>query len=255
MVVGFLIMGSAFADLSIVKRVTPRMAEDYIQSIPEAEWTDYVKQHGVSYTYDGGYVSSPSLTGAASTDRSRFAWSYHDQIFYTDISAFRSDNTPSPLCQPNAPQDKALDSMECETVLHQFKECHLFLFNVDRKLIGVQPLHIPQPDYIDAKPSCYEVHAVAPAQVVPDAMLIVISYNDSRWTCNASGPSCYTGNPLYDPDPLYKTTFLIRFSTDESGKIVTRHDDTCLPPLNKYATIASARKALKQAGPACTGAK
>lgn len=242
----FLYGTSVQAQITLERSVSPRQAELYVRSIPLGEINAYVQQHGAPYVYDDGRVSQTGLTAA--TSQTEYAWKFEGlDFFYSYIKAFRPDVTPPPLCRVDAPYDKALIESDCINATVSFVQCHLFIFDVNRKLIAVQPLTIPQPDYIEAKPSCFDVHAIAPAQVVKDGMLIVVSYYDSRWTCNA-GQYCASNNPAAFPDPLYKTTFLVRFDKDAEGKLVLSQDDSCLGSLNNYATIASARKALKKAG-------
>ena len=113
--------------------------------------------------------------------------------------------------------------------------------------MAVQPLYIPQPDFIKAKPGCFDVYAMAPAKVVKDGMLIVAGYYDSRWTCD-SGWYCASNSPAASPDPLYKTNFLVRFSEDDQGQLTLTQDDKCMPLLNNYDTIAKARRALEKNG-------
>lgn len=237
---------SVQAQLILEKSVSPRQAEQYVRSIPLDERNAYVQNHGAPYVYEEGDVSQTGLT--AVTSQTEYAWRFkeHD-IFYSYVKAFRTDLIPPPRCSPDVLPDQALDYYECRSAIRAFVQCHLFVFDVNRKLIAVQPLKIPQPDYIEAKPSCFDVHAMAPAQVVKDGMLIVASYYDSRWTCNA-GQYCASNNPAAFPDSLYKTTFLVRFDKDAEGKLVLSQDDSCLGRLNSYSTIGSARKALKKAG-------
>lgn len=242
----FLNWTSAQAQITPENSVTPGQAELYVRSIPLGEINAYVQQHGAPYVYDDGRVSQTGLTAA--TSQTEYAWRFRGQdVFYSYIEAFRPDVDPPPLCRADAPSDKALTESDCVVSTRAFVQCHLFIFDVNRNLVAVQPLTIPQPDYIEAKPSCFDVHAIAPAQVVKDGMLIVASYYDSRWTCNA-GQYCASNSPAAFPDPLYKTTFLVRFDKDAEGKMVLSQDDSCLGSLNNYSTIAGARKALKKAG-------
>lgn len=242
----FLYGTSVQAQVILEKSVSPRQAELYVRSIPLGEINAYVQQHGAPYIYEEGDVSQTGLT--AVTSQTEYAWRFkeHD-IFYSYVKAFRTDLIPPPRCSPDVLPAQALDYYECRSAVRAFVQCHLFVFDVNRKLIAVQPLKIPQPDYIEAKSSCFDVHAMAPAQVVKDGMLIVASYYDSRWICNA-GQYCASNNPAAFPDPLYKTTFLVRFDKDAQGKLVLSQDESCLGRLNSYSTIGSARKALKKAG-------
>lgn len=244
---------AAQAQLVLHKETSPKQAEQYIRSILSREahyfkqLDNYVETHGAVYESRLGSKSVPGLTAVAD-GHTEYAWDFRgSDIFYSYIKAFRTDINPPPLCSSDVPADKRLVIYECDSAIRQFVQCHLFIFDVHRKLVAAQPLVIPQPAYIEAKPSCYDVHAMAPAKVVKDGMLIVASYYDSRWTCNF-GQFCASGDPLSFPDPLYKTTFLVRFDKDAEGKLILKQDDKCLESLNNYSTIASARRALKKSG-------
>lgn len=244
---------AAQAQLVLHKETSPKQAEQYIRSILSREahyfkqLDSYVETYGAVYESRHGSKSLPGLTAVAD-GHTEYAWEFRgNDIFYSYIKAFRSDITPPPLCSPDAPADKRLYASDCAQAVVNFVQCHLFIFDVDRKLVAVQPLVIPQPDYIEAKPSCFDVHAMAPAKVVKDGMLIVASYFDSRWTCDF-GQFCASGDPLSFPDPLYKTTFLVRFDKDAEGKLILKQDDSCLGSLNNFSTIASARRALQKSG-------
>ncbi len=233
------------AQLMLEQAISPKKAEQYVRSVPSSELDAYLLKNGAPYSYEDGRTSSVGLTAA--TSHTEYAWRLDGQIFYSYVKAFRSDTTPPPACSVDAPSDKALRDSECVKSIVNFAECHLFVFDENRKLVAVQPLKIPQPDYIVAKPSCFDVHAMAPAKVVKNGMLIVASYYDSRWTCMA-GQDCASDSPAAFPDPMYKTTFLVRFSKDENGKLFLTQDDGCLEPLNDYSTISGARRALEKKG-------
>lgn len=253
---GMLLMlqaSTAQAQLVLHKETSPKQAKQYIRSILSRDahyfkqLDSYVETHGAVYESDHGSKSLPGLTAVAD-GHTEYAWEFRGgDIFYSYIKAFRTDTKPPPLCSPDAPAERRLDIYECDSAIDKFVQCHLFIFDVDRKLVEVQPLAIPQPDYIEAKPSCYDVHAMAPAKVVKDGMLIVASYYDSRWTCQF-GQFCASGDPLSFPEPLYKTTFLVRFDKDAEGKLILKQDDSCLGSLNNFSTIASARRALQKSG-------
>ncbi|WP_189460790.1 hypothetical protein [Jeongeupia chitinilytica] len=242
------VMGTApaHAQLTLEQAISPKKAEQYVRSIQRSELDAYVLKNGAPYLYEDGRTSNVGLT--AVTSHTEYAWRLdeHD-VLYSYVKAFRSDTTPPPACSVDAPPDKALRDSECVKSIVNFAECHLFVFDSNSKLVAVQPLKIPQPDYIVAKPSCFDVHAMAPAKAVKHGMLIVASYYDSRWTCMA-GQDCASNGLLAFPDPLYKTTFLVRFNKDASGKLLLSQDTSCLEPLNNYSTIAAARRALEKKG-------
>ena len=237
------ITSNVHAQLLLKNDTSPQQSEAFIKSIPESELNTYVKEHSATYIDETGWLHKTGLT--AVTSQTEYKWALKNTEFYSYIKAFRTDLTPPPLCDKDLPFKEYLGGAECSVAISSFLQCHLFILSPSRKLIAVQPLYIPQPDFIKAKPACFDVYAMAPAQVVKDGMLIVAGYYDSRWTCN-SGWYCASNSPAASPDPLYKTTFLVRFAEDKNGKLVLSQDDKCLPPLNPYDTIAKARRALKE---------
>jgi hypothetical protein len=241
----FFVVLSANAQIKLQVETTPKQAEIFIKSVPAEELKNYVELKGAPYGEAGNALREPGLT--AVTSQTEYKWSFKKMSFFSYVKAFRTDLSPPPLCINSVSGELELWQIGCDRSIYQFVQCHLFIINPSRKLIAVQPLHIPQPEFIKAKPSCFDVDAMAPAQVVKDGMLIVVGYYDSRWTCN-SGSYCASNSLAASPDPLYKTAFLVRFSEDQDGKLVLAQDDTCLPPLNPYNTIAKARRALKEKG-------
>ena len=235
------------AQLSLKQDPSPRQAEKFIKSVPTNEFDIYVQKFGVTETNENGVTNTTGLTAVVS--QTEYKWKFKNTDFYSYVKAFRTNLTPPPLCDRSLPFEIYLGGMHCSRAISNFVQCHLFLLSPSQKLIAVQPLYIPQPDFIEAKPSCFDVYAIAPAKVVKDGMLIVAGYYDSRWTCN-SGWYCASNSPAASPDPLYKTTFLVRFSEDDQGQLTLSQDDKCMPPLNKYDTIAKARNALREKG--CT---
>ena len=239
----FLVTFSANSQVKIQTETTPKQAEEFIKSVPAKEFENYVKINGVSYMGASNTLNDPGLT--AVTSQTEYKWSFKKNNFFSYVKAFRTDLNPPPLCINSASGEIELWKIGCDRAIYQFVQCHLFMINPSRKLVAAQPLYIPQPEFIKAKPGCFDVYAMAPAQVVKDGMLIVVGYYDSRWTCN-SGWYCASDSPTASPDPLYKTTFLVRFAEDENGKLVLSQDDKCMPSLNHYDTIAKARHALKE---------
>jgi hypothetical protein len=79
------------------------------------------------------------------------------------------------------------------------------------------------------------VLAVAPAKVVPNALLITLTYIDS-------------GAPITKHEneypPKFITTSLLRFSTDAQGRVQMKQDHRCLGNPNTITSIATARKVL-----------
>ena len=236
---------NAQAQLKLQLDVSPRQADLIMRSIPSSEFEKYIQTYGVNRTREDGSISKTGLT--AVTSQTEYKWKFKNTEFYSYVKAFRTNLTPPPSCDRSLPFKDYLGGADCSVAISSFRQCHLFLISTLRKLIAVQPLYIPQPDFIKAKPSCFDVYAMAPAKVVKDSMLIVAGYYDSRWTCD-SGWYCASNSPAASPDPLYKTTFLIRFSQDDRGQLTLSQDEKCMPLLNKFDTIAKARRALKDNG-------
>ena len=229
------------ARLILQSTVSTRNSVDFVRSVNPSEFQKYIDSYGSTEVRKNGRVDKPGLTAVAS--RTEYRWSFESTVFYSYIKAFRTDLAPPSRCQETNQDSGTMNDDECEAAVSMFRQCHLFLLSTSRKLIAVQPMHIPQPVFIEGKPGCFDVYAMAPAKVVKNGMLIVAGYHDSRWICN-SGWYCASDSPVASPDPLYKTTFLVRFSKDAGGNLILRQDDECLPPLNNYDTIASARRAL-----------
>jgi hypothetical protein len=232
------------AQLILEKSISANQAERYIRTVPQSELDLYVTQHGAIHISEDKSEKAYLAKGFG-FGQTKFAWRFHDNVFYTSISNYRSNLEPPVSCTGTSEQ-KTLDSTQCDRAIQNFLQCHLFVIDTNRKLQTVLPLQIPQPKFIEGKPSCFDVHSMAPAQVVKDGMLIIMGYYDSRWTCWA-GQACASGKKESYPDPYYKTALLIRFDKTAKGKLLLSQDNKCLPPLNKYETITSARTALKVA--------
>ena len=241
----FLVIAQAHGQLKIINDSSTKNFQNFFHSPRMPEIEKYVEKNGASSKRFDGSIDKPGLT--AVTSRTEYKWKFKNTEFLSYVSAFRTNLTPPPSCRPGVPFAQAMDGAECEHAITAFVQCHLFLISSSKRLVAVQPLYIPQPDFIEAKPSCFDVYAMAPAKVVNDGMLIVAGYYDSRWTCN-SGWYCASNSPAASPDPLYKTTFLVRFSEDDQGQLTLSQDDKCMPLLNNYDTIAKARHALKKNG-------
>ncbi|MDE2439867.1 MAG: hypothetical protein KGP14_02490 [Betaproteobacteria bacterium] len=109
------------------------------------------------------------------------------------------------------------------------------MFSHDLVLKAVAPLDIKRDSQVLlGKPLCRSNMPMSIAKEIPDSMLIVLGYSDSA----------VQANPRNDP-PEFVTTVLLHFNA-EGEKLRIEQDDSCLGNPNKYATIAVARKALKQ---------
>jgi hypothetical protein len=242
----FISFTPAHAQLLIENSISSKQAEQYIKTVPQSELDFYESSRGSIHISEDNSEKA-YLSKGFGFGQTKFAWRFNGKVFYTSISNYRSNLEPPKSCSNNNAKEMRLTPTECDHAIQNFLQCHLFIIDTNRKLQAVLPLQIPQPDFIEAKPSCFDVHSMAPAQVVKDGMLIVMGYYDSRWTC-WNGQACASGRKESYPDPYYKTTLLVRFEQDADGKLNLSQDDVCMPPLNKYDTIASARKALKLAG-------
>lgn len=240
----FLITPNVKAQLLSVNAISQEHAEAFIKSVPTSEFDKYVQEFGANEINENGSIDKAGLTAVSST--TEYKWTLENKTFYSYVKAFRTDLSLPPVCLSSS-GEVASWRTGCSRAVSQFVQCHLFIISSSKKLLVVQPLYIPQPDFIEAKPACFDVYAMAPAKVVKDGMLIVAGYYDSRWTCN-SGWYCASNSPVASPDPLYKTTFLIRFSEDEKGQLILSQDDKCMPLLNPYDTIDKARAVLKKNG-------
>ena len=152
--------------------------------------------------------------------------------FYSNITAFVPEIVPLEDCKPN--EDTALPTIHCDWRRTRYYVCHLFMFNgKDLKLESVSRLNILRDrKQLVGLPMCFGPQAMAVAKIIPDAMLITLSYVDSA----------EPADPRNLPPEFY-TTVLLRFS-NENGKLKIEQDDSCLGNPNNYKTIAAARKAL-----------
>jgi hypothetical protein len=147
----------------------------------------------------------------------------------------------------------------CEGLAENNQVCHLFLFDVQTHVItavGAMPIErdnrpMPggkergwwnynprypnDPRQIEGWPRCDGVLAVAPAKVIPNALLITLTYIDS-------------GAPITKHEdeypPKFTTTALLRFSSDAQGVVQMKQDQSCLGNPNAITSITAARKAL-----------
>lgn len=147
----------------------------------------------------------------------------------------------------------------CKRIAENNLVCHLFLFDPqthavmavgampierdNRPMPGVKrrswvhfdPKYPNDPRQVEGWPRCHVVSAVASAKVVPNSLLISLNYIDSAESISKYGK---------DQQNFYTTTALLRFSTDEQGKVKITQDQSCLGNPNTHASINAARKAL-----------
>ncbi|HLO62618.1 MAG TPA: hypothetical protein VK165_06595 [Azonexus sp.] len=223
---------AVYADLSLDTTIKP--GEVFAKLEPQLETT--VKAYGDSHSADfggsiGKYGTYPYFEG------SNFSWRLNSEKYFSEIAAFVPDSTPVEDCRSN--RDNPLNNY-CDQARIRHLVCHLFMFSHNLLLEGVTPLNIKRDSRVLlGKPLCRSVKAMSVAKEIPNGMLVTLGYSDS------GAPT----DPRNDP-PEFVTTVLLRFD-DEGGKLKVEQDDSCLGNPNKYATIAHARKALKQ----CSGKK
>lgn len=157
------------------------------------------------------------------------------------------------------PSESGTSASRCGRMAENNQVCHLFLFDFQTHAItaaGAMPIErdnrpMPggkergwwnynpkypnDPRQIEGWPRCDGVLAVAPAKVVPNALLITLTYIDS-------------GAPITKHEdeypPKFTTTSLLRFSTDAQGHVQMKQDQSCLGNPNTITSIAAARKVL-----------
>lgn len=164
------------------------------------------------------------------------------------------------------PSETGMAEEQCQRMAENHRVCHLFLFDFqtheitavgampierdNRPMPGVKkrswvrydPKYPNDPRQIEGWPRCREVLAVAPAKVIPNALLITLSYLDSAASVSKYG--------VEDDESKFTTTVLLRFSAASSGKVEITEDQRCLGNPNTITAIAAARKALAK----CEGA-
>lgn len=161
-----------------------------------------------------------------------------------------------PSCVPS---ETGTTASRCVRMAENNQVCHLFLFEFQTHAItaaGAMPIdrdnwsmpsgkergwwnynprYANDPRQIEGWPRCDGVLAVAPAQVVPNALLITLTYIDS-------------GAPITKHEneypPKFTTTSLLRFRKDTQGRVQITQDQSCLGNPNQITSIAAARKAL-----------
>lgn len=225
-------------------------ADVLVNSIPKIELFNYADEHVVN-TLPNGTTDTTQLYQFDTVQS--HAWTYQkNKTYYTIVQKFRSNTTPSPSCVISQKNN------DCMRAIIEFEQCHLVVFNSEKRFVAAQPIFIQQPRYMIGKPKCYGVIAIASAKPVNDAIILILGYYDSRGFCS-SAPNLTDGHRQFlycqesyaqdaPIDVLAKSAFLIRISKDDAGNLLLSQDDTCMPPLNPYDTIAKARRALRENG-------
>lgn len=232
------------------RKISSDEADIFINSIPKMELFKYADEH-VGNNLPNGTTDTLQLYRFATAQS--HAWTYQsNNTYYTIVQKFRSDTTPSPSC------DISQKDKECVRAIIEFEQCHLVVFNSEKRFAAAQPISIQQPKHMIGKPKCYGVIAIASAKPINDALIFILGYHDSRGFCS-SAPNLADGHRQFSYcqesyaqdapiDVLAKSAFLIRISKDEAGNLHLAQDDKCMPPLNPYDTVAKARRALKENG-------
>lgn len=168
-----------------------------------------------------------------------------------------------PLLKPVSscvPSETGVSSEYCRKLAENNLVCHIFLFDFQtheiaavgampierdnrplpggkkRSWINYDPKFPNDPRQIEGWPRCREVLAVAPAKVIPNALLITLSYLDSAASISKYG--------YEDDESKFTTTVLLRFSASSNGKVQITADQRCLGNPNTIKSIAAARKTL-----------
>ena len=238
------------SQLTQEKEISPEKANEFVRSISRADLKIYFDEHSADFKRSDGSYDMQSFDFFVPGES--YAWNFRGKTYYSNFQKFRSNLDPSPSCDVSSHQN------DCMEAIRGFNQCHLLIFNSERKLVTAHPLSIAHPKYMIGKPNCNGVLAVAPARQVKDALIVIVGYHDSRGSCKTFGDpdilnqlellckeSSATDAPI---DILLKTAILIRFSKDSKGTILLTQDDRCMPRLNKYVTISSARQALVEKG-------
>jgi len=220
---------TANAELTINSSVSPVNVKAKLTPLFEKVIRPYGDAHSALFPYLGGVKGKGTFPYY---EGSTFEWVFNDGRYLSDIASFVPDATPLEDCKPD--QENPLDT-HCDQIRERHWVCHLFMFDSDLTLAAVSRIEIGRDRrLLIGKPFCQGVKAMSVAKEVPDAMLINLGYSDSA----------ERADPRNDPKE-FVTTVLLRFST-EAGKLKIEQDDSCLGNPNKYATIATARNALKK---------
>ena len=219
----------ALAELHLNSTQRPRQVEATLEPLFNSVVMPYNSSHAADFggAY-GKFLSYPNFP------QSNYAWTFNGIKLYSNIGAFVSEIAPLEDCKPDP--DELVPGHECEWRRKRFSVCHLYMFNSQNlKLENVARLNIVRDKkQLLGLPRCHGVEAMAIAKIIPDAILITLSYIDSAAPAEARS----------DPPEFY-TTILLRFH-QENGKLQIEQDDTCLGNPNKYKTITAARAALTQ---------
>jgi hypothetical protein len=214
-----LVINSSVSSVAVKAKLTP-LFETVIRPYGDA--------HSAPFPYLGGVKGKGTFTYY---EGSNFEWVFNDGRYLSDIAAFVPDATQLEDCKPD--KENPLDT-HCDQIRERHWVCHLFMFDSDLALAAVSRIEVGRDRRrLIGKPFCQSVKAMSVAKEVPDAMLITLGYSDSAEPADPRNDS-----------KEFVSTVLLRFSTD-AGKLKIEQDDSCLGNPNKYATIVSARKALK----------
>jgi len=249
------------ANLQLDTQQTSKQVYDKIKTTLEAVVVPYESARSQGVIYNGKLDTSYVSTSCYELDdASHYAWKFNNKTYLSSVGWF----IPK-VEQARVPEEeklrqcyqlnesKSYQNHECYNLTRYYREhkvCHLFLLNQSdlSKIASVTELHIATDrSKIDGFPRCRGgceisnggnkgAFAIALAKEFPDAMLVTLTYSDSA----------ITDSPRIDKaPPEYQTTLLLRWS-EENGQLKIEQDDSCLGNPNSIATIAEARKKLKQ---------
>ena len=213
---------------------------------PNSEWVPY------SMLFWGYALTNTKFQNAETL----YDLIYDGRPYIAGVASFVPMLRAVPSCVPSETGNTV---GHCEGLAENNQVCHLFLFDFqthaitaagampierdNRPMPGVKergwwnynPKYPNDPRQIEGWPRCDGVLAVAPAKVVPNALLITLTYIDS-------------GAPITKHEneypPKFTMTSLLRFSTDAQGRVQMKQDQSCLGNPNTITSIAAARKAL-----------
>jgi hypothetical protein len=244
------------ADLQIDTQQTSKQVYDLLKPNFDTVIEPYEKSNTQSFNYLGK-IEKPNVANLdcyGNADASHLAWKFNDKIYISAIGCFVPEIITSKLKEVNLLHEclktdelKYSPENRCGDLMRQYRNhlvCHLFILDHSNlsQIVSVTALHIATDrNKLKGFPRCLDRcsnhAALALSKDFPDTMLVTLSYSDS-----AKQDDSFLVKPLTEQ---YKTTLLLRWS-EENGKLKIEQDDSCLGNPNSIATIAEARKKLKQ---------
>lgn len=213
----------ASADLRLDSGIKQKQAEKQADSLFKSVVKPYVDGRPTEFNSDNPGVLE---------NNGQFAWLFNGRQFISMVGKFAPSGSPLIGC-PTDP-DEVEPRSRCDLRRQAFWNCYLFMLNGQNfKLESVTRFNIvSKTKQLVGLPMCLSVDALAVAKVLPDAMLVTLSFIDS-----------YIAQDVNFHNPVYSTTLLLRWR-DENGKLKIEQDDSCLGNPNNIKTISAARKKL-----------